>query len=88
MAQLLISKMHYLQKKYAPAETYVRQALDNDPKLLEAWLLLIRIHVEQERYSGAREGLQRIREAVRDGVVRDFVDEQLSALGNPPIQAP
>src|SRR5262245_11868261 len=48
-AQFLLAKMHYLQKKYAVAEDYVREALKNDPKLLEAWLLMIRINLEQQK---------------------------------------
>jgi superkiller protein 3 len=80
-AQFLLGKIFYLQKKYEPAETYTRQALENDPARLDAWLLIVNINLEQRRYTEAREGLERIRDAVSDQMVRSFIDLKLSELG-------
>ncbi len=82
LAQFFIGKIHYLQKKYNQAEPYLRQALEIDPSLLDAWVLMINISVEQEKYDQAREGLQRVREAMSNQMVTKFIDEQLSALGS------
>jgi tetratricopeptide (TPR) repeat protein len=82
LAQFLIAKIHYLQKTYDQADAYVRLALENDPALLDAWLLKIKINIEQGDYSEARQALQRVREAIRSEAVTEFIDEQLSALGS------
>jgi tetratricopeptide (TPR) repeat protein len=81
-AQLLLAKIHYLEKKYDQADAYVRQALENDPKLLSAWLLLIDVSYGQKKYDQVREGLRHVREAISNEKVSEFIDEQLSAVGN------
>src|SRR5262249_9492742 len=76
LAQYLIAKIDYLQKKFDAAETYARQALDNNPKLLDGWVLLINISIEQNKYDQARDGLERIRDAMKNQMVTRFIDEQ------------
>jgi tetratricopeptide (TPR) repeat protein len=82
LAQFLAAKIHYLEKTYDQADAYVQLALENDPTLLDAWLLKIKISIEHGDYSEARQALQRVREAIHNEVVTEFIDEQLSALGS------
>lgn len=82
LAQFLIARIEFIQKKYDEAEKYVMQAVENDPKLLDAWALMIKISVEQKHYDQAREGLQRIRETMDNRMVGKIIDEQLSMLGS------
>jgi tetratricopeptide (TPR) repeat protein len=81
-AHYLAGKIQYLQKKYELAETFARQALYNDPKLLDAWLLIANMSLEQQRFNDARIALQHIRDVVSNQMVSEFIDEQLSALGS------
>jgi tetratricopeptide (TPR) repeat protein len=77
-----MAKIQYVQKKYDQAERSLRQALEQDPELLEAWVMLINVAVEQNDPSTARDGLIHLREAMKDGMFSRFVDEQLAVLGN------
>jgi tetratricopeptide (TPR) repeat protein len=81
-AQYFVAKIEYLQKKYDRAEQDVQQALENDPRLLDAWVLFINISLEQNKQDQVREALQRIRETMDNQLVTKFIDEQLSALGS------
>jgi tetratricopeptide (TPR) repeat protein len=81
-AQYFLAKIEYLQKKYDRAEENVRQALENDPRLLDAWVLFINISLDQNKPDQVREALQRIRETMDNQLVTKFIDEQLSALGS------
>ena len=82
LAQYYLAKISYIQKKYDRAEEYVRQASQNDPNLLESWLLMISIGLQQNKYEQAREGLLHIREAMNNKTVSKFIDEQLSTLAS------
>ena len=77
-----IARIEFAQRKYDEAEQHVRKAVEADPALLDAWVLLIDISIEQKKTDQAREGLEQIRKSVNGGVVTEFIDEQLSALGN------
>jgi tetratricopeptide (TPR) repeat protein len=81
IAQLFMARIYTREKKYEQAETYLRQALENDPALLDGWLLLVDLSMEQRKYDQVREGLIRVREALRNDTVAQFIDEQLSGLG-------
>jgi len=82
MAEYLIGKIHYIQKKYDLAEKSIQQAVEKDPFLLDAWVLMINIGLERKDYDQAREALQRVRETINNRMVTKFIDEQLSTLGS------
>jgi hypothetical protein len=77
-----MAKLQYLQRKYREAERTLRQALKENPALLDGWLLLVDISIEQKDYPTAREGLLRLRDAMNNRLFSRFVDEQLSTLGS------
>jgi tetratricopeptide (TPR) repeat protein len=81
-AQYFLAKIEYFEKKYDRAEQDVQQALENDPRLLDAWVLFINISLEQNKQDQVRDALQRIRETMDNQLVTKFIDEQLSALGS------
>ena len=82
LAQYYLAKVYYLQKKYEPAEQYVRQAMANDSHLLEASLLMINISLQEKKYDQAREALLHVRQAMDNTMISKFIDEQLSTLGS------
>jgi tetratricopeptide (TPR) repeat protein len=82
LAQFFIAKIHYLQKKYDQSEAFALQAVENDPELLDAWVLMINLSLEQKNYDRARQALQRVRETIHNQMVTEFIDEQLSKLGS------
>lgn len=81
-AHFYLAKVLYRQKKYRDAEASAQQAVSLDSKLLDAWLLMVAINLDQKRLDQAREGLQHIQQGISDGKVTAFIDEQLSALGS------
>jgi len=82
LAQYYLGKINYIQKKYDRAEEYVRQASQTDSNLLESWLLLISIGLQQTKYEEAREGLLHMRQAMNNKMVSKLIDEQLSTLAS------
>jgi Flp pilus assembly protein TadD len=76
------AKVQYLQRKYGVAEQTLRRALEENSALLDGWLLLVDIALEQKDYVTAREGLMHLREAMNNRMFSRFVDEQLSLLGS------
>lgn len=82
IAQLFLAKINYAQKKYSQADAYLRNALDNDPGLLDAWLLKSNISRARGDHEQAREALERLRDAMNSEMVTEFIDEQLLAMGN------
>jgi tetratricopeptide (TPR) repeat protein len=82
LAQYAIAKIHYIQRKYETAEEFGRLAVATDPLLLDAWVLLVKISVDTEKFAEARQALEHVRETIGSGTVRRFIDEQLSTLGN------
>ena len=81
-AHLHMGNIYYQKKQYEKAEHYLCQAVEIDPGLLDAWLLLVHVRLEQRKYDEARESLMHIREAMNNKVVAEFIDEQLLALGS------
>lgn len=77
-----LAKLQYLQRRYGLAEQTLRRALDENSALLDGWLLLVDVALEQKDYVTAREGLMHLREAMNNRMFSRFVDEQLSVLGN------
>jgi tetratricopeptide (TPR) repeat protein len=77
-----IGKIHYVDKKWEEAESSAQKAVDLDPQLLDAWLLIVNASMEQNRYDQAREALTHIRQAINNVKVAAFIDEQLSTLGS------
>jgi Tfp pilus assembly protein PilF len=76
------ARLQYLQRKYSQAEQTIRRALEENTSLLDGWLLLVDIAMEQKDYATAREGLMRLREAMNNRMFSRFVEEQLSTLGS------
>jgi tetratricopeptide (TPR) repeat protein len=81
-AHYYLAKIYYRQKKFKEAEASAQAALSFDSRLLEAWLLMVNINLDQKRVDQARDSLQHIQQAISDGKVTAFIDEQLSALGS------
>jgi tetratricopeptide (TPR) repeat protein len=77
-----MAKLQYLQRRYGIAEQTLRRALDDNSALLDGWLLLVDVALEQKDYATAREALMRLREAMNNRMFSRFVDEQLSTLEN------
>jgi tetratricopeptide (TPR) repeat protein len=77
-----MARLQYLQRKYGVAEQTLRRALEENSALLDGWLLLVDIGLEQKDYVAVREGLMHLREAMNNGMFSKFVDEQLSMLGS------
>ena len=82
LAHFYIGRIHWVQKKYAEAQAEAQRAATMDPELLDAWLLMVNASVAQKNYDQARDGLMHIREAINNGKVTAFIDEQLSTLGS------
>jgi hypothetical protein len=76
-----MARLQYLQQRYGVAEQTLRRALEENPALLDGWLLLVDIALEQKDYVTAREGLMHLRDAMNNGMFSKFVDEQLSMIG-------
>jgi tetratricopeptide (TPR) repeat protein len=81
-AHFYLAKVLYRQKKYRDAEASAQQAVSLDSRLLDAWLLMVSINLDQKRVEQARDSLQHIQQSISDGKVTAFIDEQLSALGS------
>ena len=75
-----LAKVQYLQKRYEQADQTIRKALEADPQMLDGWLLLFDIGMEQKHYDSARQALTHLREAMNNGTFSKFVDEQLAML--------
>jgi tetratricopeptide (TPR) repeat protein len=82
LAQFYIGRIHYMQKKYGPAEESAEKAVSLDPEILDAWLLIVDASMEQKKYDQARDALTHIRQTINNGRVAAFIDEQLSTLGS------
>src|SRR5262245_57807661 len=76
-----MARLQYLQRKYGVAEQTLRRALDENSALLDGWLLLVDIALQQKDYVTAREGLMHLRDSMKNGMFSKFVDEQLSMIG-------
>jgi len=82
LAHFYIGKIHYMQKKYGPAEESAEKAVSLDPAILDGWLLIVDASMEQKKYDEAREALTHVRQTMSNGRVAAFIDEQLSTLGS------
>jgi Flp pilus assembly protein TadD len=76
-----MAKLQYLQRRYGPAEQTLRRALDGNPALLDGWLLLVDIALQQRDYRTAGDALMHLRAAMNNRMFSAFVDEQLLSLG-------
>ena len=77
-----MGRVHFYQKKYDEAERHVRMALAEDPGLIDGWVMLVNVALEQEDYGAAREGLENLRAAMKNGLFTRFVEDQLASLEN------
>jgi tetratricopeptide (TPR) repeat protein len=77
-----IARIYAVQKKYADAEESIRKAIENDPQMMEALMLMIDISLQQQKHDQAREGLLQVREAAGNKRVSQFIDETLAMLGS------
>ncbi|MBV8140798.1 MAG: tetratricopeptide repeat protein [Verrucomicrobia bacterium] len=82
LAYLYMGRIHFIQKKYGEAQEYAMKAVDLDPQLLDAWLLIVNAASEQKKFDEARQALTHIRQTINNGKVVTFIDEQLSMLGS------
>ena len=77
-----MARLQFLQRRYGVAEKTLRRALAENSALLDGWLLLVDIALEQKDHTMAREALMHLREAMNNGMFSKFVDEQLAMLGS------
>jgi tetratricopeptide (TPR) repeat protein len=77
-----MARLQFLQRRYGVAEQTLRRALAENSALLDGWLLLVDIALEQKDHTMAREALMHLREAMNNGKFSKFVDEQLAMLGS------
>lgn len=82
LAHYYIARIHYLQKQYEEAEQSIQRAIESDPQLLEASILMIDISLQRKKYDQAREALLRVRQALDNKMISKFIDDQLSTLGS------
>ncbi len=82
LAHYFIAKIYYLQRQYEEAEQSIRRAIENDPHMLEASILMIDISLQEKKYDQAREALLHVRQALDNDRISKFIDEQLSTLGS------
>jgi tetratricopeptide (TPR) repeat protein len=75
-----IAKAQYLQRRFDIAEQTVRLALEDDPHLLDGWLLLVNLGLDKKDHAMAKEGLVHLRQTMNNGMFSKFVDEQLTGL--------
>jgi tetratricopeptide (TPR) repeat protein len=80
LARYYTAKIHYMQKRYTQAEQAAREAVTNDPNLLEGWVLLMSVNEELKHFVAARDALMHLRDAIKSNAISKFVDEQLSRL--------
>ena len=77
-----MARLQYLQRRYGPAEQTLRRALDGNPALLDGWLLLVDVALQQRDYRTASDALMHLRDAMNNRMFSAFVDEQLLSLGS------
>ncbi|HEY2385260.1 MAG TPA: tetratricopeptide repeat protein [Terriglobia bacterium] len=82
LAYFYEGRVYLMQKKYGEARQAALKAVDVDPQLLDAWLLLVNASTEDKKYDQARSALTHVRQAINNGKVAAFIDEQLSTLGS------
>jgi hypothetical protein len=75
-----IAKAQYLQRRFDLAEQTIRLALEDDPHLLDGWLLLVNLGLDKKDHAMAKEGLIHLRQTMNNGMFSKFVDEQLTGL--------
>jgi tetratricopeptide (TPR) repeat protein len=74
--------IHHRDKNYVEAENSLRHAVALEPRLLEAWLLLVDIQIEQHQYGDARDTVRQFDQAIDNRTVTAFLAHQLSTSGN------
>jgi cytochrome c-type biogenesis protein CcmH/NrfG len=72
----------FYQKDYPEAERLLRLALEEDSTMLDGWVMLFNLALEQEEYQTAREALGSLREAMNNRLFSEFVQGQLDELSN------
>ncbi len=80
LPHLFQARAYYLQKKYAKAADLAKIALNEDPRLLDGWQLLINIAADQKDYAAVRENLENMRQAIRSKEFARFVDDQIALM--------
>jgi cytochrome c-type biogenesis protein CcmH/NrfG len=80
--QYYTAKVYFLQRRLKLAEENIQAVLKDDPTFLDGWVLLIDIAREQKNQGLVREGLMHLRQAMKNGTLSKFLDEQLSVLGS------
>jgi tetratricopeptide (TPR) repeat protein len=82
LPHLMLARAFYFQKKFEKAEQLAHSALEEDPKLLDAWLLLVNMALDQKQYGSARESLIRMRETMGNRLFSAFVNDQIDSFGD------
>jgi tetratricopeptide (TPR) repeat protein len=81
LPNLILAQAYFFQKKFPVAEENARLALKYDPQLLDAWLLLVNMGLENKNYTLVREGLGQLRQAMNNRAFSEFVDDEMASLG-------
>jgi predicted Zn-dependent protease len=75
-----IGQIQYLERRYDLAKQTLMQAIQEEPGLLDAWLLLANMAVERGDAATAREALTHLRDAMNNTGFSRFVEAQLARL--------
>jgi tetratricopeptide (TPR) repeat protein len=81
LASLYLAELYFREKKYAEAAGMAEKALNLDPTLVDARLLLVNVALEQMDFGTARKALRRLSETMNNRLFRRFVDDQITSLG-------
>jgi len=75
-----LSKMFFYQQQYPAAEETVRLALQDDPQLLDAWILLLNISLAQKDDLGMRQTMAHINSIIDSKSFSSFINEHMAAM--------
>ncbi|MBI4472489.1 MAG: tetratricopeptide repeat protein [Acidobacteria bacterium] len=75
-----LARVHFHEKNYDLAERELRLALEEDPGLIDGWVMLFNLALERDDYVTARERLERLRGTMNNRVFSNFVEDQLGEL--------
>lgn len=81
LPHLFLARAYYFQKRYPIAEQMVRTAVEEDPQLLDGWLLLLNMALERHDFPAARQNLAKLRKAMNNQTFSKFADDQMARIG-------
>ncbi len=80
LPRLYIAQVYISQNYLDDANRILRQVVEDDPRTLDGWVMLINLALQRQQYGEAREALTRLRDLTSDGLLARFVEDQLSTI--------